>query len=87
MHNIIINSIKENNSGPKELNLFKIVISDIKEKSINFSLVENQLTKFNLILLLLKQKNMKYYFIYRTQNEIRECIKLIFEEFIIIFQY
>ena len=80
--NIIMNTIKDNHSGLKKLKQFKIDISDIKENSINFALVENQLTIFNLILLLLKQKNMKYYFTYRSPNEIREYIELFFEEFI-----
>ena len=70
--NIIMNTIKDSNSGLKKLKQFKIDISDIKENTINFALVENQLTLFNLILLLLKQKNMKYYFSYRSPNEIRE---------------
>ena len=80
--NIIMNTIKDSNSGLKKLKQFKIDISDIKENTINFALVENQLTLFNLILLLLKQKNMKYYFTYRSPNEIREFIEIFFEEFI-----
>ena len=79
---IIMNTIKDSHSGLKKLKQFKIGINDIKENSINFALVENQLTFFNLILLLLKQKNMKYYFTYRSPNEIREYIELFFEEFI-----
>ena len=80
--NIIMNTIKDNHSGLKKLKQFKIDISDIKENTINFALVENQLTFYNLILLLLKQKNMKYYFTYRSPNEVREYIQLFYEEFI-----
>ena len=80
--NIIMNNIKDSHSNLKKLKQFKIDISDIKENTINFALVENQLTLFNLILLLIKQKNMKYYFTYRSPNELREYIEFFYDEFI-----
>ena len=80
--NIIMNSLKDNHSNLKKLKQFKIDINDIKENTINFALLENQLTLFNLILLLLKQKNMKYYFTYRSPNEIRDYIELFYVEYI-----
>ena len=80
--NIIMNSLKDYHLNLKKLKQFKIDISDIKENTINFALLENQLTLFNLILLLLKQKNIKYYFTYRSPNEIRDYIELFFVEFI-----
>ena len=80
--NIIMNNIKDNHSNLKKLKQFKIDISDIKENTINFALVENQLTLFNLILLLIKQKNMKYFFTYRSPNELREYIEVFYDEFI-----
>ena len=80
--NIIMNTIKDNHSNLKKLKHFKIDLNDIKENTINFAFVENQLTLFNLILLLIKQKNIKYYFSYRSPNELREYIEVFYEEFI-----
>ena len=80
---IIMNNIKESNSSNlKRIKQFKLTLNDIRENSINFALVENQLTLINLLLLLIKQKNIKFFFGYRSQNEIREYIDIFFEEFI-----
>ena len=81
--NIIMNNMKEPNSPTlKRIKQFKLSLNDIRENSLNFALVENQLTLINLILLLIKQKNIKYFFGYKSSNEIREYISIFYEDFI-----
>ena len=71
-----------NSPNLRRFKQFKLTLRDIRENTINFALVENQLTLINLILLLTKQKSIKYFFGYKTQNEIREYISIFFEDFI-----
>ncbi len=80
--NIIMNNIKETTLNLKKLKVFKLTMNDIRENSINFALVENQLNLINYILLLIKQKNAKYFFGYRNQNEAKEYFEIFYEEFI-----
>ena len=80
---IIMNNMKEPNSpNLKRIKQFKLVLNDIRDNTINFALVENQLSLINLILILIKQKNIKFFFGYRSQNEIREYIGIFYEDFI-----
>jgi len=62
---IIMKNMKDPNSpNLKRIKQFKLTLSDIRENAINFALVENQLTLINLVLLLVKQKNIKYFLNY-----------------------
>ena len=79
---IIMNNMKEQNSpNIKRIKQFKLTLSDIRENTLNFALVDNQLNFINLILLLIKQKDIKYFFGYKSQSELREYIGLFYEEF------
>ena len=79
---IIMNNMKEENSSNlKRIKHFKLTLNDIRENTLNFALVDNQLNLINLILLLIKQKDIKYFFGYKSQNEIREYIGIFYEEF------
>ena len=79
---IIMDVLKYSSSGTNKLKHFKIDTDDIKENTINFACVENQLTFFNLILLIGKKKDATYFYEYQSYNELRKNIKLFFEEFI-----
>jgi len=80
---IILNNMKDPNSpNLKRIKQFKLSLSDIRENTINFALVENQLNLINLMLLSVKQKNIKYFFGYKSQSEIREYIEIFYEDFI-----
>ena len=79
---IIMNILKYDSSGKNKLKQFKIDINDIKENTINFACVENQLTFFNLILLVGKRKDITYFYGYQSSDELRKYIEIFFEEFI-----
>ena len=85
---IIMNNMKEpNNSNLKKIKYFKLDLNDIRENTINFALVENQLNIINLMLLLIKQKNIKFFFGYNSQEELKEYIENFFQDFIINFSF
>ena len=79
---IIMNVLKYDSSDSNKLKQFKIDINDIKDNTINFACVENQLTFLNLILLIGKRKDLEYFYEYQSSNELRKYIEIFFEEFI-----
>ena len=66
----------------KMIRQFQLNVTDIKENTINFACVENQLNFLNMILTLSKQKDNKYYFTYSSYNELRNYIGAFFITFI-----
>ena len=79
---IIMNVLKYNSIDNNKLKQFNIDINDIKDNTINFACVENQLTFLNLILLKGKRKELKYFYEYQSEKELRNYIEIFFEEFI-----
>ena len=79
---IIMNVLKYDSSGNNKLKQFKIDINDIKDNTINFACVENQLTFLNLILLIGKRKDLTYFYEYQSSEELRNYIEMFYEEFI-----
>ena len=79
---IIMNVLKYDSKGNNKLKQFKIDINDIKDNTINFACVENQLTFLNLILLIGKRKDLVYFYEYQSSEELRNYIEIFYEEFI-----
>lgn len=79
MIDIIMKVFKESSGIIRQ---FKITINDIKENTINFACVENQLNFFNMLIALAKQKDNKYYFTYNSYGDMRNYIGAFFITFI-----
>ena len=80
---IIMSNMKDQTSpNLKRIKQIKLILNDIRENTINFALVENQLNLINLMLLLIKQKNVKFFFGYNSQEEMREYIEIFYEDLI-----
>ena len=79
MIDIIMTVFKDNAGIIKQ---FKLTLSDIKDNTINFACVENQLNFLNMIIALAKQKENKYYFTYNTYADLRNYIGAFFITFV-----
>ena len=77
--NIIMRILKDNTGILRQ---FTLNLTDIKENTINFACVENQLNFFNMIISLAKQKDNKYFFTYNSYSELRNFIGSFFVIFI-----
>ena len=76
---IIMLIFKDKNDSLRQVELN---VNDIKENTINFACIENQLNFFNMIITVCKNKNNDYFFTYKNYSNLKNFVKIFFIEFI-----